>query len=765
MTGEVCVAVRDLVQFCYRRGDIDHRFTPSPSGSQGIEGHQRLYRRRPDSYQPEYALQHRAVLGDQTLLLRGRADGVDLSRQRLEEIKTCRIPFDQIPQAVQQMHWAQASVYGAMLAQEQQWDQVELQLCWFNIDTGEEFSQSRVLQLPQLQEFLLASLQQFSQWLSTLLALRRERNESLVELGFPHGEFRPGQREIAELVYKCVDQGGQLMVEAPTGIGKTSAVLYPALKALEKDKHDAVIYATARVVGRRAAEQTLELFRQQGLKLVALSLSSKDSICLSPGKACQAEDCPYADGYYDRLPQALSRAAQGAALRREELLQLAEEFTVCPYQLAMDLIPWVDMVIADVHYVYSLSAGLSGQMLQDDRRWSVLLDEAHNLPARARDMYRAELAKQDLMQVRQQAPAPLKRHLNKLNKLMLALQNDHWQEADYDCREEIPAELELGLLQFVSAIGEAQAADWQLLQQHASLREFFFSVLQFQRVAEQWGDDYRFERHRGEGKQGLKLVLNCLDGARLLREKNRRQHSLTAFSATLSPAHWSRASLGLEEQTVCSRQDSPFARHQLQVYLGTHVDTRYQQRQASLPQLAAALQQWLAQHPGNCLIYFPSYQYLRDAVTVLNGTTQPGEPSRTRWVQRPGTSRDEQYQLLELLRDQRDVAAFCILGGVFGEGIDLPGDQLASVVVVGVGLPQFNRDTRRLKDWHEARGDDGFAFTYLYPGMQKVDQALGRVVRTAQDCGQALLLDSRYAWPEYRNLLPPWWTYHSWLVD
>ena len=398
---EIAIAVRELVAFCHRSGDIDHRFTPSPTSRQGIEGHQRVYQSRPASYQREFSVSHQFQHADISLLLRGRADGYDPHQGMVEEIKTCRIPFADIPESVSRQHMAQARIYAALVALCEEREQMEVRLTWFNIDSGEEFTQSCSYSTCELAAFLTQTLESFSSWLKILAQLRSWRNESIKQLDFPHGDFRKGQREIAELVYKCVDQGGQLMVEAPTGIGKTAATLYPALKALATGKHDGIQFVTARTVGRRAAEDCLGHFREAGLRASALSLTAKERICFSPGKACHAEDCRFARGYYDRLPAALEEAINSPALRRPEIEALAREHEICPYQLADDLLPWVDIVIADQHYVYSLTPRLGASISGDTKRWTVLLDEAHNLPERARSMYSAKLAKASVMKVKQ----------------------------------------------------------------------------------------------------------------------------------------------------------------------------------------------------------------------------------------------------------------------------------------------------------------------------------------------------------------------------
>ncbi|MCB2069152.1 MAG: ATP-dependent DNA helicase [Ottowia sp.] len=758
---ELTVTVHELVAFCHRSGDIDHRFTPSPTGVQGIAGHQQVYRRRPASYRSEYPVEYRHRRDDMVLVLRGRADGYDPDSGLVEEIKTCRVNPAHIPPAASRMHLAQARLYAAIIALERDVEQLEVRLTWFNLDTGRESPLSQVYTRGELQQFLTDSLAAFASWQDQLVQRRCRRDQSLLSLPFPHGSFRSGQREIAELVYKCVDRAGQLLVEAPTGIGKTAAVLYPALKALATGKHDRIAYVTAKTVGKRTAEATLDSLRGAGLELAALSLTARERVCFSPGRACHGDDCSFARGYYDRLPAALGAALQRPTLGRGDIEELAREFAICPYQLALDLLPWVDMVIADLHYVYSLTATLGGLIRQDGRRWSVLLDEAHNLPERARRMYRASLGKASLMAVKRDAPRGLGAALERVNRAMLALQREEWREPDYDCSTELPVKLQQALADFIARTGDLLAQEPALLHRHPRLLDFYFEVLQFQRLADNWGEDFRFEKERGSDRQSLRLTLNCLDPARLLAERQQPLHSLTAFSATLSPPDWTRRTLGLGPEAVFRREASPFAASQLEVFLATAVDTRFSQRQQSLPRLAELLLAWLDREPGNCIIYFSSYRYLQDCLALLQA--QGLESLRScLWVQQREQEDAGRDQLLRQLETRRDVVALCILGGVFGEGIDLPGERLTSVVIVGVGLPQFNRDTRMLQAWYQQRCGAGFEYACLYPGMQKVDQALGRVIRASDDRGRALLVDSRYGQRQYRELLPPWWSYCAW---
>ncbi|MAC35058.1 MAG: ATP-dependent DNA helicase [Haliea sp.] len=754
---EVAVSVRFLAQFCHRSGDIDLRFTPSPTGQEGTAGHQRLYRRRPASYLPEFPVDYvDAEAVGLSLRVRGRADGYDPQRGLVEEIKTCRVDPARLPVPLTRLHLAQARLYAAIIARSEDLPGLRVQLTWLRLDDDSEHPLEEDLSRGELEDFLDDTLQRYRQWLAQLEARRQRRDESLARFAFPYSEFRPGQRAMAERVYKCVHGGGRLLLEAPTGIGKTASVLYPALRALERGLHDCVVVAAARVSGRRAVEDTVAHFVQRGYRGSALTLTAKESICFSPGKACHGDDCRYARGYYDRLPAAREAALAAGQLDRAGVERLAREHTLCPWQLALDLAPWMELLVADLHHLYSLTPGLLDRLVDGGRRCTVLVDEAHNLPERARQMYAAELSRGALRQALAEAPAALRSSLRRVDRVLMALHDGTQGESWLDTP---PEDLLESLQRASDAVAEQLARDAFLLQRLPALREWYFALLQCLRVQACWGGEYRLQVTRQLSGRFHQVVLrwHCLDPARLLAERHGLLHALVVFSATLSPRHWALASLGLAPDTVSWSADSPFDSEQLSVELATHIDTRYRARAGSLPDLGSLLADWLATNAGNCLLFFPSYGYLQ--ATLADPLLQAALSSRQLWVQAPGQPAAEHAELLATLDRRRDVAAFCVLGGAFSEGIDLPGDQLSSVVIVGLGLPQLNALREQLRSHYQHQGMDGYRYAYLYPGLQKVSQALGRVIRSSSDRGSALLIDTRYAQREVRALLPPAWHY------
>lgn len=752
MTPEISVSVRELAAFCHRVGDLDARFGPGPTAAEGIRGHRELAADRGPDYIAEYPLDIDYHCGDMTLRLRGRADGYMPSLPMIEEIKTCRIDPARLPADLSRLHLAQARLYAAMLAAAEGFDEVHVRLTWYDLNRREEHPLDQTYGAGELAAFLDDSCERYARWMKARRRHADARDKSVRALAFPFRDYRQGQRDVAELVYKCVHGGGQLMLEAPTGLGKTAAVLYPAIKGLAHDCHDHVVFCTAKHSGRDAAQDTLARFAEEGLIATTLTLTAKERICFSPGHACRADDCRFAQGYYDRLPAAREQALTKRVLTQVAVEAVARQHALCPYQLGLDLLPWVDVAIADQHHVFSLHAAVTARAAQSASRWSVLVDEAHNLPTRARGMYSATLSG-DLTTVLEVLRGPTRRAVAALDTAIETLLLTHIPAGEhYAVLEALPAPL-LGHVQAViAAIAEQLAQPGAPARPHPAVQALYFNLLHVVRLSDLAADDFCCELLSEDGAQ---LRLNCIDPARVLARRHAALHAVVAFSATLSPADWMRAMLGLGAGAVFRRCASPFQPQQLDVSIAPRIDTRLPHREHSRPRLLARLADWLAAQPGNCLVFFPSHRYLQDCVADL----RPLLRDRRLWVQPSPGSAPAPGELRELLRTERNVCALCLLGGSYSEGIDLPGDQLASVVLVGPGLPQPDRDNRLQRDYFQRHHGDGFRYASLYPAMQRVNQSLGRVVRGTTDCGAALLIDGRYAWPEYRSLLSAHWQY------
>ncbi|WP_111493590.1 ATP-dependent DNA helicase [Marinobacter bohaiensis] len=743
------VAVRTLCEFAARRGDLDHRYTPAPSAEDGIAGHARVQARRGPQYQAEVPLSGECA----GLSLRGRADGYEPLANRLEEIKTHRGDLERLSPDQRALHRAQLRAYGALHCQASGRDSVELALVYYDIGRDRETVVRESASADSLWQELTDLCQAYRAWAQQEAAHRRERDAALANLRFPFPDFRRGQRPLAETVYRNSLRQRSLLLQAPTGLGKTLGTLYPALMALPRAGQDRLFYLTTRNPGRDLALDGLQRLAdaQDGaVPLRILELSAKDHACEHPDKACHGEDCPLARGFFDRLPAARQAAVDHTGpLTREALRDIAAEHGLCPYFLAQEMARWSDVVVADVNRIFDQHALLHGLTRQNDWRVSLLVDEAHNLIDRARGMYSVSLRQSRLLQARKQAPASLKGPINRLARQWQTLAREYGSDDDRPVfLDTLPKALLGGLNGLVSAITD-------YLTDHPpdlTLQELMFDCLAFSRLAESFGDHSLCEYRRG-GRGRAELAIQNLVPADFLRPRFEAADSSLLFSATLSPGIYHRDLLGLPPETAWQSVPSPFHSGQLQIHFADRISTRRAHREASLGPIAALIASQYRRQPGNYLAYFSSFTYLE----AVRARLQREAPDIPVWHQHGGMSQAERAGFVERFTEDGQGVGFAVLGGAFGEGIDLPGTRLIGAFVATVGLPPFDPWHDVLRQRLDARFGAGYDYTYLYPGLQKVTQAAGRVIRTPQDTGTLWLIDDRFAQPAIRRLLPDWW--------
>ncbi|PXW99295.1 Rad3-related DNA helicase [Sphaerotilus hippei] len=739
------VAVRALCEFTAKAGDLDLRFTPSPTALEGQEGHALVAARRGPAWQAELPLS-----GDfGTLRVRGRADGYDMARQRLEEIKTHRGRLDRQPANHRALHWAQLRIYGWLLCAQQGLAEVELALAYLDIGTQQETVFTERAPAAALQAHFEQRCRAYLAWAAQEALHRSDRDRSLETLRFPHPDFRPGQRPLAEAVYKGARAGRCLMAQAPTGIGKTVGTLFPLLKAMPAQRIDRVFFLTAKTSGRAMALHALETLRRSAdLPLRTLELVARDKACEHPDRACHGESCPLARGFYDRLGAAREAALALPAWDRETVRALAATHTICPYYLTQELARWSDAVVGDYNHFFDSSALLHGLTATQDWRVALLVDEAHNLVDRARSMYSASLEAASLKRVRDTAPPALRLPLQRLQKRWKALLGAHPE--DHQLLAEAPEALLQALQQAHSAIHEHLAE--HPTEVDADLQGFLLDTLALTRLAESDGPHSLWDLTRS----GLAVTL-CLRNvvpAGFLAPRWAAAHSSTLFSATLQPGHYHRELLGLPQDTAQIDVESPFDSGQLAVHIARRLSTRYKDRAASLERIADLIAQQYGERPGHYLAFFSSYDYLEQVLACVEAR-HPGLPL---WRQSRRMSEAEQAAFLARFVPGGRGVGFAVLGGAFAEGIDLPGDRLIGAFVATLGMPQVNPVNEQMRQRIDQLLGHGFDYTYLYPGLQKVVQAAGRVIRTPQDRGVVHLLDERFARREVRALLPAWWS-------
>ena len=744
------VAVRTLCEFTAKVGDLDLRFTPSPTAQQGITGHRTVASRRSAGYQAELSLEGQYA----NLIVRGRADGYDPLGNVLEEVKTYRGDFNAIAANHRQLHWAQARVYGWLLCQSRQLSEVNLALVYFDIVSEQEVRLQETWTAANLQQFFNQQCELFLTWAEQEMSHRQVRDDAARTLAFPHAQFRTGQRTLAEAVYKTASMSRCLMAQAPTGIGKTIGTLFPLLKAMPAQQLDKLMFLTAKTPGRKLALDATQVLYPRSTSpspLRVLELVARDKACEYPQYACHGESCPLAKGFYDRLPAARLAAVAQSFLDQQSLREIALAHQVCPYYLSQEMARWVDLVIADYNYYFDFSALLYGLAQANQWRVATLVDEAHNLVERARQMYSASLDQQSLNSVRQASPASLDKPFKRLSREWKALHKE--QVGAYAVYPQLPAKWLNALSACITAIGDYLNDHPQGLV--GDLQDFYFEALQFNRVAELFDANFLFDVSlRESGKRRLsQLNLRNVVPAGFVGPRLASAQSNVLFSATLSPQTYYANLLGLPADTVWIDVESPFHAGQLNVQVASHISTRFTHRQASLVPICELIARQFEQRPGNYLAFFSSFDYLQQVAEQL----ATHHPHITQWLQSRRMDEAERQGFLDQFTLSSQGVGFAVLGGAFGEGIDLPGARLIGAFVATLGLAQFNPVNEQIKQRMAQLFGAGYDYTYLYPGVQKVVQAAGRVIRTQSDQGTLFLIDDRFAESKVQQLLPRWW--------
>lgn len=763
------VAVRALCEFVAKQGDLDLRFTPTPTAQEGMAGHALVASRRPDGYQCEVTLSGQHGL----LTVNGRADGYDPRTQRLEEIKTHKGPLEALPDNHRHLHWAQAKVYGALMCQKLDLVEIELALVYFDIGTQEETVISERHQASDLARYFADTCDRFMAWATQELAHRHARNDALAALPFVHGDFRAGQRELAESVYKAAASGRCLLAQAPTGIGKTMGTLFPMLKACPKKALDKVYFLTAKTSGRAAALEAVACIKAHApsLPLRELELLAKDKACEHPELACHGQSCPLAQGFYDRLPQAREQAVTLGSWTQASVRAVAQAHQVCPYYLTQELVRWSDVIVGDYNHYFDLSAMLHSLMQLNQWRVGVLVDEAHNLIERGRKMYTAELDSSALNGMRRTGPVALKKPLDKLHRAWRAIDKTQQQQQQplqpahaaatgthMRMLDEIPTAWLQALQLLCAAIGEHMAQ--HPTEVDPELLSFYFACVQMSKLADSFGSHSLFDwtpegQPTGSTQRKLTSTL-CIRNvlpAPFLKARLSHAHSVTLFSATLQPTGFFQAMLGTPDSTVAVEVASPFTPEQLQVKVARHISTRYKDRARSRAPMTALMAQQFQAQPGNYLAFFSSHDYLLDMAEHF----ERHHPDIPVFKQSRGMSEEAQHAFLQRMTPTSQGIGFAVLGGSFSEGVDLPGRRLIGAFIATLGLPQVNAVNEQFKQRLDHIVGDGHACTYTYPGLHKVVQAAGRVIRTTADQGVVHLLDDRYDRADIRALLPTWW--------
>jgi len=755
------IAIKRLVEFIYRSGSIDSRFTGTDRALLGSRIHRQLQKQAGENYKSEQSLSIDICEDDILYTVYGRADGIitEDNDYIIDEIKTVSTPLEYVDENYSKAHWAQGCFYGYIVCRNNNLENIAVQLTYYNIDTDEVKRIKKLFTLKELETIVLETLVLYRKWALFTEKWKQLRNESLQKMQFPYKTYRQGQRRLAVAVYNTIKNKDRLFVCAPTGTGKTLSTVFPSLKAVGEGKADKVFYLTAKTVTGKAATDAVDLLyrKQPDLSLKMLTVTAKDKICFLEKRKCDPVSCPYAKNYFDKVNDVLYTAIEQNNVFTPELItEISEKYTLCPYELSLDISEWCDMIVCDYNYLFDPTAHLQRFFENKKGEYIFLIDEAHNLPDRAREMYSAYLDKKTFFSVKKEMEKKEKKlikALNEINNVFIDYRHmfDDLTENRF-VNESPPLELEKTLQKFVKECADyfdrnkSEPADDILLN-------LYFDTKFFLKILESYDDKYVTLVSKAADNVSVKLY--CVDPSNQIDSRLSTGNSTVAFSATLTPVDYYRSIIGGTGRAVSV--PSPFIQNNLGLYVADGISTRYNDRTATLDEICDMLYEFINGKKGNYIVYFPSYSYMQSAVDCFTEKY----PSVKITVQQQGMTDEERLHFIHQFDNVNTdgLLGFCVMGGIYGEGIDLTGERLIGCAIVGVGLPQINFQLDTLKNYYDKTGADGFAYAYQYPGMNKVMQAAGRVIRTATDRGVVLLIDSRFTTRRYLENMPPHWSH------
>ena len=756
------ISVRNLVEFILRSGNLDNRRTSAADREamqKGSRIHRKLQKQMKASYKAEVPLKWEEEYSDFIIEIEGRADGIidDEEACVIDEIKGVYRDLYFLEEPVP-VHKAQAMCYAYFYASQKKISKIEVQMTYCHLETEEIKRFREEFSFSYLKKWFEDLLSEYYKWANFQYQRRIERRQSMESLEFPY-PYRKGQKELVSGVYHTMRTEKQLFIQAPTGIGKTMAAIFPAVRAVGEGYGDKIFYLTAKTITRTVAEEAFHILKEKGLSYKTISITAKEKLCLCEETDCNPEKCPYAEGHFDRVNAAVFEILNAKdTYLREDLLEQAEKHRVCPYEMCLDISSWVDAVICDYNYVFDPNVYLRrffGDGVKGD--YLFLIDEAHNLVERGRKMYSAVLCKEDFLEtakIVKEHSAKLYKILKKCNRLML----EYKRECDECTVMENIAGLSLQLMNLLGEMENFLEKEHEEKVQKAVL-EFSFSVRHFLNMYDIADENYVIYSHYDDEQRFL-ITLYCVNPKRNLQECLNKGRGAVFFSGTFLPLPYYRSlfSERRDDYAICA--SSPFLRENLKLLVACDVSSKYTRRGVSeYEKMAEYIYELAAGKQGNYMVFFPSYRMLEDIYEIFRNKTEERQFEVSCILQSSNMTEQEREEFLEAFQENsaKTLIGFCVMGGIFSEGIDLTGERLIGAAIVGTGLPQVGCEREILKNYYDEKAQNGFAYAYRYPGMNKVLQAAGRVIRTKEDRGVVLLLDERFLQREYLELFPQEW--------
>lgn len=761
---KVRISVRNLVEFILRSGDLDNSRGSSGDKEAMLKGgrlHRKIQRSMKGNYQAEVSLKRESEYEDVIIQVEGRADGIFTEDGEfwIDEIKGTygNLQAMEVPVPV---HRAQAMCYGWIYGEKEGLFQIGIQMTYSHLDTEDTRRFREIFSMEELKNWYQKLLDDYHKWISCSLSWKKERNASMKDLQFPF-PYREGQREIVSGVYHTVSSKKTLFVQAPTGVGKTMSAIFPSVRAIGEGKGETLFYLTAKTITGTVAWEAFHTLRENGLKFKVTAITAKEKLCFLDSPECTPEKCPYAKGHFDRVNDAVYELWTTEEVYSREVIRAhAEKWQVCPFEMCLDLSVWVDGVICDYNYAFDPNVHLKrffGENISGD--YIFLIDEAHNLVERGREMYSAEISRQTLFTLRKKIRKhfpKLARALDKASRQMLELEEDlKASQNPYQVLSN-PGVLPVTFLTISGELEEILEEKNLEEELRKEILEFYFVVRDFLNVSELVDENYVVYTECF-GENDFRLRLFCVNPAANLSEYLKKGRSAVFFSATLFPMLYYRELLTTETDAYGIYVQSPFSAKNRRILIGSDVSSRYTRRNhTEYRKIAEYISRCVWQRQGNYMVFFPSYRLMEDVYQVYE------EEFSVDWVRcirqnSDMTEREREEFLEEFQSREGTLVGFCVLGGIFSEGVDLTGESLIGAIIVGTGLPQIGSEREILKEYYDRKKQSGFDYAYRYPGMNKVLQAAGRVIRTKEDRGVILLLDDRFLGRDYGEIFPREW--------
>lgn len=750
---QIKISVRNLVEFVMRSGDIDDSYVSQDRMVQGIRAHQKLQEEYKDNYKAEYKLTNTSEYGGMNFKVEGRADGILFEDDLVivDEIKSTTRDLDSLED--KSIHWAQAMCYAYFYSCNNSLEKIGVQLSYYNIEDEQTKRFRKILTFQELKDFYENLLLSYLDFSEKLARYREERNKSIKTLDFPFA-FRKGQREMAAAVYKAIDDRVNLFCEAPTGIGKTMSCIFPSIKSMDGGKLDKIFYLTARSTTKDQANSALKILKEKGLSIKSVVITAKEKACLNDKVKCNPRDCPYAKGHFDRVNEGIIDILENEDLiDYETIIKYSEKHRLCPFEFQLDLSIYTDMVICDYNYAFDPSVYLRRFFDSPMEKYTFLVDEAHNLIDRGREMYSAELRAADFLNILESFSGEYLGIRKLISKFLSKIESfrPQMKEGTLVLKEE--DEDITNLSKAIMSRLDPFLAKEKTNENYDEILQLYFLMNAYVRISDLYDEGYR-TIFTLDKEEMIVVKLLCIDTSEKFKAALKAARSGIFFSATLTPMDFYKKLLGGTDKDYKYHLDSPFTQENL--FLGAlAISTKYKHRLASVYPICQAISDVVLEKKGNYLVFFPSYAYME---MVYNEFVKlfPDLPIS---LQKRGMSEGDRENFVKDFEGDSSLVGFAVLGGVFSEGIDLPGDSLIGSIIVSVGLPGLSFERNVIRDFFNEEDYKGFEYAYQYPAMNKILQAAGRVIRTEEDMGTVVLIDDRYMDKAYRRLMPKHWNH------